>query len=162
MTAFSVTLLTLLYVASAECQTGQKDTDQLAINKVLDGINESFQKRDARLRASLFTEDGVFINAFGVRRDGRAAIEQFWKELFATGTFIQAEAKITGIAIKFLGRDVAIVDRFEEVTGQRGTETQRPLPQRRIHLTLIMKKTAEGWRMAYYSAADLRELATAR
>ncbi len=50
-----------------------------------------FQKRDAKLRAGLFTEDGVFVNAFGVQREGRAAIERFWKELFATGTFNQAE-----------------------------------------------------------------------
>jgi hypothetical protein len=61
--------------------------------------------------------------------------------------------------IRFLTPDEAIVDRFEEATGQTGIETKRLLPSRRIHLTLIMKRGGEGWLMAL---ADLRDLSTAR
>jgi hypothetical protein len=63
--------------------------------------------------------------------------------------------------VKFLTPDVALVDRFEEAPGQRGTESKRLLPPRRIHLILIMKRSGDGWLMAYYSAADLRDLSTA-
>jgi uncharacterized protein (TIGR02246 family) len=152
----------ILLVIPAAAQTRDTARDEEVIKKVIDGLNESFQKRDPQLRANLFTEDGVFINAFGMQRDGKAAIEQFWKELFATGTFNQTEVKITEMKIRFLTPDVAIVDRFEEATGQRGIETNRLLPPRRIHLTLIMKRSGDRWLMAYYSAADLRDPSTAR
>jgi uncharacterized protein (TIGR02246 family) len=152
----------ILLAAFVVAQARDTAKDEEAIKKVIDGLNESFQKRDAKLRASLFTEDGVFINAFGVQREGKAAIEQFWKELFATGTFSQTEVKITDMRIRFLNPGVAIVDRFEEATGQRGIETKRLLPPRRIHLTLIMKRDGDRWLMAYYSAADLRDLSTAK
>jgi uncharacterized protein (TIGR02246 family) len=158
LAATAVSLLTTL----ASAQVRDSAQDEATIKKVIDGLNDSFQKRDAKLRASLFTEDGVFINAFGLQREGRGAIEQFWKELFATGTFNQTEVKITEMKIRFLTPDVAIVDRFEEATGQRGVETKRVLPLRRIHLTLIMKRDGDRWLMAYYSAADLRDLSTAR
>jgi uncharacterized protein (TIGR02246 family) len=115
--ATAASLLTTLAAAQAR----DPAQDEAAIRKVVDGLNVSFQKRDAKLRASLFTEDGVSINAFGVQREGRAAIEQFWKELFATGTFNQTELKITEMKVRFLTRDVAVVDRFEEATGQRGS-----------------------------------------
>jgi uncharacterized protein (TIGR02246 family) len=157
-TAIAVGLLTIV----AAGQAGDTAKDEAAIMKVIEGINQSFQTRDAKLRASLFTEDGIFINAFGVQREGRAAIEEFWRDLFATGTFNQTDVKVTDLKVRFLTPDIAAVDRFEEATGQRGTETKRVLPPRRIHLTLIMKRTADGWRMAYYSAADLRELSTVR
>jgi uncharacterized protein (TIGR02246 family) len=158
LAAMVITLLAPL--AAAQVRDTAKDEE--AIKKVVDGINQSFERRDAKLRASLFTEDGVFINAFGVQREGRAAIEQFWKELFATGTFNQTEVKITEMKVRFLTPDVAVVDRFEEATGQRGTETKRLLPPRRIHLTLVMRRAGEGWLMVYYSAADLRDLSTVR
>jgi uncharacterized protein (TIGR02246 family) len=156
----ATTVILLTTVAAAQVRDTAKDEE--AIRKLIEGLNESFQKRDAKLRASLFTEDGVFINAFGLQREGRAAIEQFWTELFAIGTFNQTEVKITQLKVRFLTPDVAIVDRFEEATGQRGMETQRLLPPRWIHLTLIMKRSGDRWLMAYYSAADLRELSTAR
>jgi SnoaL-like domain len=89
LAATALGLLTTLAAAQAR----DSAQDEAALRKVVDGLNESFQKRDAKLRARLFTEDGVFINAFGVQREGRAAIEQFWKELFATGTFNQTESR---------------------------------------------------------------------
>ncbi|HET8670639.1 MAG TPA: SgcJ/EcaC family oxidoreductase [Candidatus Saccharimonadales bacterium] len=141
LAATAITLLT----SQVTAQERNIAKDEAAIKKLIDGLNESFQKRDAKLRASLFTADGVFINAFGVQKEGKAAIEQFWKELFATGTFNQTEVKITDLRIKFLTPDVALVDRFEEATGQRGTESGRLLPARRIHLTLIMKRSGDGW-----------------
>jgi uncharacterized protein (TIGR02246 family) len=158
LAAMAIGLLTTF--TAAQPRDSARDED--AIKRVIEDLNESFQKRDAKLRASLFTEDGIFINAFGVQRECRASIEQFWKDLFATGTFNQTEVKIAEMKIRFLNPDVAIVDRFEEATGQRGIETKRLLPPRRIHLTLIMKRTGDKWLMAYYSAADLRDLSTAR
>jgi uncharacterized protein (TIGR02246 family) len=130
--------------------------DEEAIRKVMRQWLESFEKRDATLRNGLLTEGTVFINAFGVEREGRESVSAFWRELFATGTFDQSKLTIRQEKIRFLRPDLAIVDRFEDVTGQRATETGRVLPPRNVHLTFILTRTGAGWLVAYYRAGDLR------
>jgi uncharacterized protein (TIGR02246 family) len=99
--------------------------DEAAIKKAFAKFGESVEKRDADLRASLYTEHAVFYNAFGVEREGREAIREFWKYVFASGTFNRSTFKITKEKIRFLTPDIAVVDIFEEVTGQRAPETGR-------------------------------------
>jgi uncharacterized protein (TIGR02246 family) len=146
--------------AGTRGQGGQQDEE--AIKKVMRQWLESFEKRDAGLRNELLTEGTVFINAFGVEREGKESVGAFWKELFASGTFDQSKLRITQEKIRFLRPDLAVVDRFEEVTGQRGIETGQTLPPRRIHLTFILAKAGGRWLVAYYRGGDLRDPATAR
>ena len=110
--------------------------------------HESFDKRDADLRNRLLTEDTVFVNAFGVEREGKESVAAFWKELFASGTFDQSQLTVPREKIRFLRPDLAIVDRFEDITGQRGVETGKPLPPRKVHLTFVVTKTDRGWLVA--------------
>jgi uncharacterized protein (TIGR02246 family) len=130
--------------------------DEAAIKKAFAKSRESVEKRDADLRAGLYTEHAVFYNAFGVEREGREAIREFWKYIFASGTFNQSTFKITKEKIRFISPDIAVVDIFEEVTGQRAPETGRELPPRSVHLTFIMTKKGKDWFFAYYRAGDLR------
>lgn len=136
--------------------------DEVAIKRAIAKSRESVEKRDADLRAGLYTEDAVFYNAFGVEREGREAIREFWKYVFSTGTFSRSEFKITKEKIRFIRPDVAVVDIFEEVTGQRAPETGRELPPRSVHLTFIMTKKGKEWYFAYYRAGDLRTDSIAR
>ena len=108
------------------------------------------------------TEDTVFVNAFGVEREGKESVAAFWKELFASGTFDQSQLTVPREKIRFLRPDLAIVDRFEDITGQRGVETGKPLPPRKVHLTFVLTKTDRGWLVADDRAGDLRDLETAR
>jgi uncharacterized protein (TIGR02246 family) len=144
----------------AYAEVNPKDED--AIKNVMQQWLESFEKRDADIRNVLLTDDTVFINAFGVQREGKNDVSAFWKELFATGTFNQSKLTITDEKIRFVRPDVAIVDRFEEVTGQRGPETGKILAPRRVHLTFILRKEDKDWKVAYYRAGDLRDLETGR
>jgi uncharacterized protein (TIGR02246 family) len=123
---------------------------------------ESFEKRDAGLRNKLLTDDTVFYNAFGIEREGKQNVSSFWQELFASGTFDQSQVKVPKEKIRFLNADLAIVDRFEEVTGQRGVESGKPLPPRNVQLTFVLTKTDGKWLVAYYRAGDLRDPETAR
>jgi uncharacterized protein (TIGR02246 family) len=157
-------LCTLLTLIPAVCpaQTTGGLREEEAVKKVLRQWLESFEKRDAGLRNDLLTEGTVFYNAFGVEREGKESVGAFWKELFVTGTFDQSKLRITQEKIRFLRPDLAVVDRFEEVTGQRGVETGQTLPPRRVHLTFILTKTGARWLVAYYRGGDLRDPATAR
>ena len=136
--------------------------DEAAIKKAFAKSRESVEKRDANLRASLYTENAVFYNAFGVEREGREAIREFWKYIFASGTFNQSTFKITSEKIRFLSKEIAVVDIFEELTGQRAPETGRELPARFVHLTFIMTKKGKEWSFAYYRAGDIRTDSIAR
>ena len=155
------TLLTLL-PAVCPAQTTGGPREEEAVKKVLRQWLESFEKRDAGLRNELLTEGTVFYNAFGVEREGKESVGAFWKELFATGAFDQSKLRITQEKIRFLRPDLAVVDRFEEVTGQRAIETGQTLPPRRVHLTFILAKTGARWLVDYYRGGDLRDSATAR
>jgi uncharacterized protein (TIGR02246 family) len=149
---------TMMVLVPSICLAQVKGTpdDEAAIKKVFVKSRESVEKRDANLRASLYTEHAVFYNAFGVEREGREAIREFWKYVFASGTFNQSTFKFTKEKIRFLSPDIAVVDIFEEVTGQRAPETGRELPSRSVHLTFILTKTGKEWSFAYYRAGDLR------
>jgi uncharacterized protein (TIGR02246 family) len=153
-------VIMLMGVSLCRTQDQPKSSDERQVQQVIDKLDESFKKRDADMRAALFTPDGSFINAFGQERHGRDAIREFWKTLFATGTFDNTNVQVTRTNIKFIRTGVAVVDRFENAVGQRGIETKAALPERRIHLTFILTKENGQWLLAYYSAADLRSLET--
>jgi uncharacterized protein (TIGR02246 family) len=153
-------LIILPTLCWAQLEVDSKDKE--AIQKVMQQWLQSFEKRDAELRNVLLSEDTVFINAFGVQREGKKEVSAFWKELFATGTFDQSKLMITDEKLHFVRGDVAIVDRFEEVIGQRGPETGKTLAPRKIHLTFILTKKDDVWLVAYYRGGDLRDLETGR
>jgi len=153
-------LIILPVLCSAQTDVDSKDKE--AIRNVMQQWLESFEKRDAELRNVLLTEDTIFINAFGVQHEGKKNVSAFWKELFATGTFDQSKLTISDEKIRFVRPDVAIVDLFEEVTGQRGPETKKVLAPRRIHLTFILRKEDKDWKVAYYRGGDLRDIETGR
>jgi hypothetical protein len=48
------------------------------------------------------------------------------------------------------------------LVGREQSQGQAPFAQRNFFLTLIIKRSGDGWLMAYYSAADLRDLSTAK
>lgn len=154
-------LLALLPTVSfAQPKASRQDED--AVKKIMRQWLESFEKRNADLRNILLTEGTVFFNAFGVEREGRENVSTFWKELFASGTFDQSKVTVPKEKIRFLTADLAIVDRFEEVTGQRGIETGKTLPLRKVHLTFVLTKRDGAWLVAYYRAGDLRDPEGAR
>lgn len=157
-------LCALLAIVPSICVAQPKATqqDEDAIGHVLKQWLESFDKRDAGLRNRLLTDDSVFYNAFGMEREGKKNVSSFWQELFASGTFDQGVMKVAKERIRFLKADVAIVDRFEEITGQRGVQTGKPLPPRKVQVTFVLIKIDGEWLVAYYRAGDLRDLQTAR
>jgi uncharacterized protein (TIGR02246 family) len=117
------------------------------------------QQRDARLAAEPFAEDAVWINAFGTRLAGRAAIEAFLAGLYADPGFIQRETLEDEIReIVFLRPDVAVARTFQRSRGQRlpdGTV----IAERRSHNTMTLTREASGWRVRYEIVTDERDRA---
>ena len=87
----------------------QEDSPELAaIRAEAEVFRKAFQSGDAKAIASLWTEDGEYIDPSGERLAGRAAIEKGYTDFFAAhpGT----EMKITIDSLRLVGPNTAIED----------------------------------------------------
>lgn len=117
-------------------------------------------KLHASARAALFADDAIFINAFGGRQDGRPTIDSTWARLYRSTAFDSSRIELLERRQRWLGSGLVLVDHIECLTGQRGPNSGRTLPPRTTHITILLRqeRTSE-WRIAYYRAGDVRELA---
>lgn len=117
-------------------------------------------KLDGAGRASLFTDDATFLNAWGGRVDGRAAIDSTLGRLYSGPIFQSAHIEILDRRQHMLAPGLVLVDHLECLTGQRGPNSGNELPPRATHITLILRQEpSSAWRIVYYRAGDLREFA---
>lgn len=123
---------------------------------VVDRYHSTFRAADAADRVALFSEDAVWFNAFGERRDGREAILDIWRYLFSSGTFGEAEIEILGTSAYQLSPTLVVVDQVEKLTGQRTPTTKQEMALRFVHLTFIVENVEGNWLITYYRAGDLR------
>ncbi len=139
-------------------QGNKRAEDEKAVREVVNKIANTVQDESARARAALFADDALIINAFGNKAEGRKEVDEFWEELFKSGTFRTTKNEEKELKIRFLTPKLALVDRFYIFSGQRGPKSGREFPPRDIHTTLIMRKDKGRWLIIYYSVADLRSL----
>jgi len=128
--------------------------DEATIRKILARFEEAFEKRDAKIYASNFAEDGDWENAFGGREHGRANIERRLAGVYQM--FQQAKQEVKEIRIRFVTPDVAVGDVDREITGQVSERGERTLPPRKVRTTHVLKKENGQWWVVVFRVADLR------
>ena len=153
--------VTLVAAASAQTKSSpaisNTDFDIAGVRAMVAQRTAGRLKRDAVLAAAKFADDAVWMNAFGRRVSGRAAIEQFFKELytdvgFQAGTNVdESEPEIT-----FLRPDVAVVHLFHRTQGQRARDGSL-MSERRTHHTMVLTREPEGWRIRQEVVMDEKE-----
>jgi ketosteroid isomerase-like protein len=153
----------VLAVANANAQTNSLDSATSAgVARLLakfDASQSSEGHLNSQARADLFTNDGIFLNAFGGRVDGRPAIDSVWARMYGSITFGQAHIQIMDRKQHLIAPGMVVVDHLECLTGQRGPNSGNELPPRRTHITLILKQQPNSeWKIFYYRAGDLRSL----
>jgi uncharacterized protein (TIGR02246 family) len=117
---------------------------------------EGQRTRNAILSASVFADDAVWINAFGIRVVGRAAIQEFLAGLYADPGFVQAQFVPPQIEeIVFLRPDVAVARTFSRIQGQRLSDGTM-IAERRTHNTMTLTHEPAGWRVCYEVVTDER------
>lgn len=121
-----------------------------------DGDKEAIQKRHtewvaawdahepARM-ASFWAPDGDIIDPFGRHASGRDAVEKLFAEDhtgkgFMVGTIYSAVID----KVRFLGKDVAIIDVSAEIRGIGGPETTEPQVLKH-HVTWVAEKREDQW-----------------
>ena len=112
----------------------------------------------AERRAALFSDNGVVVNAFGFRVEGRDSLQAFWKLIYTSGSFANSKIERLDRQQRVLAPDLVLVDHVERITGQRVPDSARELPPRTAHITLLLQRQRAGdWRIVYYRAGDVRE-----
>jgi len=137
-------LLTVLLglVALPTARADQKEADA-AIHQRHDEWVAAWNKHDPKLMASFFVADGDLINPFGRHVQGTAAIEKLFTDEHA-GPMAGTTYAGTIENIRYIGKNVAIVDVAGEITGMKGPDGTAGPPFKH-HVTWIAYKKAGKW-----------------
>lgn len=128
-------------LASPTARADQKEDE--AIHKRHDEWAAAWNKHDPKLMASFWLADGDLINPFGRHAKGPAEIEKLFTEEqsgpMASSTYAgQIES------IRYMGKNIAIVDVAGEITGMKGTDGN-VIPPFKHHVTWIAEKKDGKW-----------------
>ena len=88
--------------------TGVPD-DRAAIDQAYDNWYAAWQTRDAELAARDYSDDAIWVNAFGMKRIGRAAIQETLERVFAMEFVMAGDSETVDKTVTFVRPDVAIV-----------------------------------------------------
>ena len=143
--------------AGAQARAAQPTAaDSGAISAALGRWYRAWETRDAGLGARDYTDDASWTNAFGMTRQGRAAIETTLREVFALPFVVAGESQPTEQTIRWLSPDVALVISRVERTGQQ-TPTGASLGTRQTTHHRVFVRSAHGWRIASHLISDARD-----
>src|SRR5436190_18243751 len=131
--------------------------DKDTVTSVVERNIAAFRAFDAGRVSSAYADDADWTNAFGVRRRGRADIREFLTNLFARPQFrARAQSGPSEMSARFAGPDVAIVQTFAEIVGQRGPNNEE-LPPRKLHRLMVLTKNAGDWLIVSELVMDERQ-----
>lgn len=114
-------------------------SDDAAVRDVVRKYVDAREKIDPKAVEDLFTADADQLVSSGEWRKGRDAVV---KGSIASSRGAGGKRTITVESVRMITADVAIADGRYELTGLAGGAT------RSMWATLVMKKTAQGWRIA--------------
>ena len=126
-----------LAVAGLAAQAPISPGDEAAVREVVRRYVNARELKDPAAIEALFTADADQHTTSGEWRRGRAQIVPGTLE---SSTRNPGTRTITVQAIRFIASDVAIADGPYEIAGAGGT--------RRMWATLVLKREADGWRIA--------------
>lgn len=157
MTRLTVAILVIALlpcIALAQGTTSQ--SDQEAIEQVIENWNKAWRTKDVKLAAQDYSDDADWTNAFGMKRRGRAEIEKFLAEVFSLSFVMAGESKTVEQAVKLIKPDVALVVTRVERAGQR-TPSGVELGTRQTSHLRVLLKSGKRWQIISHLIADARD-----
>lgn len=131
--------------------------DAQAIGMLMRQFSEARQAGDAERTAAFFAEDVEWTNAFGDVVRGSDNLQKFLDWLFSQdeeGTTEGEAMQYRPVSIRYLGDDVAVLHGMTLSTRGEARSGEGP---RRVHLTFVLAKRDEKWRIVYQMIMDARE-----
>lgn len=131
--------------------------DAEAIGLLMRQFSQARQAGDAERTAAFFAEDVEWTNAFGDVVRGSDNLQKFLAWLFSQdekGTTEGEAMQYRPVSIRYLGDDVAVLHGMTLSTRGEARSGEGP---RRVHLTFVLAKQNEQWRIVYQMIMDARE-----
>jgi uncharacterized protein (TIGR02246 family) len=133
------------------------EQDAQAISSLMRRFGQARSANDAKGAAAAFSDDAEWTNAFGDVVRGSANLEKFLAWLFAgdePGTTQGESTSYKPLSIRYLGDDVAILHGMTQSTRGPARSGEGP---RRVHLTWVVAKDNDEWRIVHQMIADARD-----
>jgi len=130
------------FIALPAVRAGEKEEDA-AIHRRHDEWAAAWGKHDPKLMAAFFVAGGDLINPFGRHARGTAEIEKLFADEHA-GPMAGSTYAGTIESIRYLRKNVAIIDVAGEISGMKGPNGT-PAPPFKHHVTWIAEKKGGTW-----------------
>lgn len=131
--------------------------DEIAIRDVETGLQEAWNRHDARTYASFFAEDGDCVNVVGWWWRGRPQIE---KKVADAHVLMFQESVITNneIDLRFLASDFAVVHARWSMVGNKNPDGTPGPPRRGIQTHILQKQAGKWWIVAFNNTDCIPEV----
>jgi uncharacterized protein (TIGR02246 family) len=124
--------------------------DEAAVRELIDRLTAAYNRQDAKAMAALFEPEADIVSINTYR--GTAGIQRFFAGM--NGDPIESPSKTS--PIRFLTKEVAIIDVDMELPGMHGSDGQA-LPTMKFQASFIAKKVDDNW---LFTALRIRTLTT--
>ena len=148
-----IVALMLVCVQESEAQTSQNtSTDEAAIRKVVQQVQDGWNAHDAKTHAAAFALDADYVVVNGDHDKGREEIRARHTQLF-TGIYKNSRNVATIKSIRFLRPDVAVVhNEWNLVHNLSDSESRKGHALN----TMVMTKEKGKWSIAAYQNTPIR------
>ena len=135
--------------------------DAASIQAVLDRQTAAWNRHDIDAFVAETTPDVDWVNVVGMHWQGREAVRRahvaFHKGMFAHSRLLPAETSV----MRQLAPGVALVVYRGKIEGVGQTPDGRPYPTDGSVMTMVLVKTAQGWRIAHAHNTTINAMAVA-
>lgn len=141
----ALALVLSLSAARASAQVGTA-ADEKDLRSISAQIQEAWNRADAKMMGDLFLTDGDYVSSTGRTARGRAEVEKAFAQQWS-GVYKGTRIVPTVTTVRFVRRDVAIVDGGFEVTGMRDA-AGKVLSTRSGLSTIVAARKGDRWYIA--------------
>jgi len=146
----------ILFADIALAQHDKPASDNQLVEQAIENWNQGWLKKDAKLAAKDYSDDADWTNAFGMKKKGRAEIEQFLTEVFSLPFVMAGQSKILEQSIRIVKPDVALVTTRVERAGQLTPSGSAMGTRQTSHLRVLLRVGNE-WKITSHLISDARD-----
>ena len=104
---------------------------------------DAWNKHDTAHLGSFWSMNGDLINPFGRKAEGRAQVEQLFRDEHA-GFMSLTSYRVLGSWLRELRSDLAVLDWDAEISGMRSPQGDK-LPAFKHHVAAVMERRDDKW-----------------
>lgn len=131
------------------------DRDRAAIESAYADWYTAWKTKDHVLAARHYSDDAIWVNAFGTRCVGRQAIQDELEFVFGLNFVMAGDSRTTERTVRFIHPGVALVTSLIERDGQR-TASGESLGTRRTSHLRVFQKLGGTWQIVSHLISDAR------